>query len=203
MVHIFPSPEAEVAATLSTISAADLPPLVYAHGADHDLALTATPTAFRSVVGAGWVKPTAGGLWTAPVTNSTPDGLPADSAWLEWCRIETPTGDYTHLTEIIPDASARVLVVDTQSDLIRIVDAYPASYDLHLSSIDDRYPDWPALAANGWDALYLTDNGQWETRLPPRGPNLYGWDVATVFWLRPAYTVGRTAAVPASQGGAA
>ena len=198
------TPTRRLDTVLPTVPAADLPPLVYAHGTDHDPAVTATPAAFRPIVGAGWAKPSAGtGLWTAPVTSSTPDGLPADSAWLEWCRIETPTGDYTHLTEIIPDASARVLVVDTQNDLIRIVDAYPASYGLHLSCIDDRYPDWPALAANGWDALYLTDNGQWETRLPPHGPNLYTWDVATVFWLRPAYTVGRTTVVPASQGGAA
>lgn len=189
--------------TLPTIPAADLPPLVYAHSADHDPALTATPAAFRPIVGAGWAKPSAGGLWTAPVTSYTPDGLPADSAWLKRCRSEMPTGAYTRLTEIVPDASARVLIVDTQADLAAIVDAYPASYGLHLPSIDDRYPDWPALAADGWDALYLTDDGQWETRRPPHGPNLYTWDVATVFWLRPAYTVGDTAAVPASQGGAA
>jgi hypothetical protein len=40
--------------------------------------------------------------------------------------------------------------------------------------------------------VYLTDRGQWLTRLPDSGPDLYGWDMESMLWLRPAYVTGRT-----------
>lgn len=179
-----------MSANLPTIAAADLPPLAYAHPAAHDIALTASPSSFRPVIGSGWVKPNGGsGLWTAPITRYTEAGLPADSVWLEWARLEMDFDGPSELTEIFPTAEARVLLIDSQADLVAIVDAYPAG-----RAFDDlRYPDWPRLAADGWDAVYLTDEGQWATRLPDSGPDLYGWDMASVLWLRHAYTVGRTA----------
>lgn len=172
----------------------DLPPLAYAHSADHDPALT-SPEHFRSITAGGLIKPAGGGLWTAPVTSQHPDGTPSMSAWIEWCRGEDWGADhYTLLTEIHPARDAQVLRIDTLADLVAIVDAYPHPSPPPVRRwLADHYPDWAAIGAD-WDAVFLTEDGQRATRLPPYDqPNLYSWDVATVFWFRPAYTVGRTA----------
>lgn len=182
--------------TLPIITAAELPTLAYAHNNKVDVA--SVPFRPVSGIGMGWVKPHQGtGLWTAPVIRANDDDTPADTAWLEWCRSEWDTTGFTHLTEITPFADARVLGIDTQADLIAIVGEFPAHARFHVG-LDDRYPDWMAMAEASWDEVFLTDRGQWETRLPPRGPNLYGWDCPSVLWLRPAYTVGRTVAADAA-----
>lgn len=181
--------------SLATITAVSLPPQVYAHTADHDPALTADPARFRPVqgIGTGWVKPMGGtGLWTSPVTARTDDGAPTDSAWLEWCRSEMDadtSGQY--LTEVIPVRDARLLLIDGQEHLISIIGAYP-HIDSQWIGRGRLYPDWAALAAAGWDGVYLTDRGQWATHLPRSGPDLYSWDMESMLWLRHAYTVGRT-----------
>jgi hypothetical protein len=178
--------------SLAAIAAASLPPQVYAHNPEHDLSLTASPTHFRPVASIGWVKPKIGtGLWTAPATSRT-DSHSTDSAWLEWMRSEMDkdTSDYL-LTEICPVPSARILLIDDQEHLAAIVDAFPSTPN-GLAFLNRRYPDWAALAAAGWDAVYLTDRGQWSTRLPQSGPDLYGWDLESALWLRHAFTVGRT-----------
>lgn len=181
--------------SLATITAASLPPQVYAHTASHDVALTADPARFRAVTSKnfGWVKPTSCcGLWTAPVTDRTDEGLPADSAWLEWCRSEMDSDTSGQmLTEITPVRDARLLLIDSQEHLVAIIDAYPES-DSQWPGRGRLYPNWSGLAADGWDGVYLTERGQWATRLPESGPDLYTWDLESMLWLRHAYTVGRT-----------
>lgn len=186
--------------SLPIIAPAELPPLAYAHDNTVDIAAAA----WRTVTEYGWVKPHANtGLWTAPVTAWAEDGSPADTAWLEWCRAEWSTGNSTHLTLVRPHDTARVLRIDSQADLIAIVNAYPSRSGFSLSSLDDRYPHWSGLAEDGWEAVYMTDRGQWETRLPRSGPNLYGWDMPSVLWLRPAFAVGLTTVIPAAAMGGA
>lgn len=182
--------------SLSTITAVSLPPQVYAHTADHDPAVTADPARFRPIrgIGTGWVKPHGGtGLWTSPVTARAEDGTPTDSAWLEWCRSEMDSDTSSqHLTEITPTRDARLLLIDSQEHLIAIVGAYPES-DSQWPDRGRDYPNWEALADDGWDGVYLTDRGQWATRLPRSGPDLYSWDLESMLWLHPAYSVGRMA----------
>lgn len=193
--------------SLATITAAALPPQAYAHTAEHDVTHTANPARWRPIrsIGTGWVKPAAGsGLWTSPVTAHTDDGAPSDSAWLEWCRAEmdSDTSDLL-LTEITPVAGARLLLIDDQAHLTAIVDAFPES-DSQWIDRGRLYPNWEALAAAGWDGVYLTDRGQWVTRLPQSGPDLYSWDLESLLWLRHAYAVGRTVpSVAHSEAGAA
>jgi hypothetical protein len=181
--------------SLATITAANLPPQVYTHNTDHDVTLTANPAAWRPVrgIGTGWVKPhSQTGLWTSPVTARAADGAPTDSAWLEWSRAEmgADTADRL-LTEVTPENPARLLLIDNQEHLAAIVRAYPAELNRYLGKTIP-YPDWEALAADGWDGVYLTDRGQWATRLPSHGPDLYGWDMESLLWLRQAYSVGGT-----------
>jgi hypothetical protein len=181
---------------LATITPASLPPQVYAHNPEHDVALTADPAHFRPIRCqdfGGWVKPAPGsGLWTAPVTAWTQDRRPADSAWLEYLReeMETDTSDLL-LTEVFPTAEAWILLIDCQEHLASIVTAYPADPG-GLAYLDRAYPDWAGLAEAGWDGVYLTDRGQWATRLPKSGPDLYSWDLESLLWLRPAYMTGQT-----------
>lgn len=181
--------------SLATITAASLPPQAYAHTEGHDINLTADPARFRTITSKspGWVKPTPGtGLWTSPVTARTEGGQPTDSAWLEWTRAEMDADTSgLWLTEIFPARNARLLLIESQEHLAAIVGAYPADPG-PLASLDRHYPDWGALAAAGWDGVYLTDGGQWATRLPVSGPDLYGWDMESMLWLRHAYTVGQT-----------
>ena len=82
-------------------------------------------------------------------------------------------------------------MIDSQEHLIAIIDAYPQS-DSQWPDRGRNYPHWEALAADGWDGVYLTERGQWATRLPRSGPDLYSWDLESMLWLRPSYTVGRT-----------
>jgi hypothetical protein len=177
--------------SLPTIAAASLPPLAYAHGDQHDPRLT-LPERFRPIQEGKhrFVKPHAGGLWTAPVTEVTADGEIVRTAWTDWCR-DNMWGDDdadSRFLAVVPQPHARVLLIDTLDDLRAIVDAYPNPVEPY-PFVGERYPNWLALASD-WDAVYLTDDGQWATRLPPFGmPNLYTWDCATVLWLRPAYTV--------------
>jgi hypothetical protein len=173
---------------LPTVTGADLPRQAYAYPPGHDLSLT-QPELFRPVTSRrGWVKPDPGtGLWTATVTEATPDGRPLRTSWTDWCEAEQ-FGSYTHLVEVFPAADARVLRIDTLDDLRAVVAAFPAEPRIPGWAVE--YPDWEALATS-WDGVWLTDAGQWRTRLPPTdGPNLYGWDCESVLWLQPAYAVG-------------
>lgn len=183
--------------SLATIPADMLPPQAYAHPEGHDVTLTADPAHWRPIrgIGTGWVKPHGGtGLWTAPVTAHRADGTPTDSAWLQWCRSEMDSDTSgLWLTEIWPTGDARLLLIDDQTQLAAIIDAYPAEPNPYVPHRNGgRYPDWEALAADGWDGVYLTERGQWATRLPRGGPDLYGWDLESCLWLRPSYVVGRT-----------
>jgi len=165
---------------LPTIPARELPALAYAHGPEHDPALT-SPEHFRPIPqDEHHVKPLAGGLWTAPVTRRHPGGGIASTAWTDWCADEMPSvAENALFVPIQPAPDARVLYVGSLADLEAVTAAYP------VDQFGMRFPDWNRLAGN-WDAFYLTQTGMWETRFTR--PNLYSWDCATVLWLRPAYT---------------
>lgn len=182
-------------AALAHLTGRQLPPLAYAHDTDH-CPDWAQPSAFRPIVGEG-VKPYGGGLWTSPVTARNADGAPVMTAWIAWWLSEgLPAEQYAHLTEIHPDPSARVLLIDTPEHLRAVVDTYPAQeIGRAVPQLADRWPDWAAIRDDGWHAVYLTEHGPYDLDSGLTGPNLYGWDCATVLWLHPAYTLGRTTAV--------
>ncbi|MFJ6215109.1 hypothetical protein ACIQGZ_17495 [Streptomyces sp. NPDC092296] len=120
------------------------------------------------------------------MTESSPGGEPVRTAWTDWCRDEAcfDADTYVRFVEIVPAPDARVLRIDTLADLRTVVAAFPA--DPFYPGQRQEYPDWHAMAAAGWDAVWLTDDGQ---RATPYGePNLYGWDCESVLWLHPAYS---------------
>lgn len=170
---------------MTTVPTTDLPPHAYAHDSQVPAAHLRE---LRPVVGGG-KKPTAGGLWASPITRWT-DATPATSAWVERSRAEG-LGDqqYDLLTEVLPRPGASVAMIDSLADLVQLQSSYPYSTASWM-----RWLDWEALSRD-WDAVYLTDTGRRATR--DTTPDLSTWDAATVLWLQPAYTLGRTVPVTA------
>lgn len=155
-------------------------------------------------------KPT-GGLWTAPAI--LPKGkwrpIPRRSTWTEWCESESPNLiNHGWQTRIFPDRGAPFAVIDTAADAVALYDAFPYEdnpvHDLYRKAGLEpprsvgKIIDWQRLLNTGVAGVYLTDRGQAETRLPDETlvPSLYGWDVATVWFGRRAFTVGETRKTP-------
>jgi hypothetical protein len=120
-------------------------------------------------------KPLCGGLWTSSLT-------PGGSYWTEWCDSESRgTGNFGWVLR--PDPS-KVYVIHELSDLEELTRSFPVSYPAASMA---RYTDMRKLLdfesmSNAFDAIHLTEDGQWATRLSE--PNLYGWDCECTLWLR-------------------
>lgn len=152
-----------------------------------------------------------GGLWTAPAI--LPPGkwrpIPRRSTWTEWCESEMPQAiNHGWQTQIHPDPTAPFAVIRSGADAIALYEAFP--YDdnpIHQllkaaglrGTIHARMIDWARLLSTGIAGVYLTERGMWETRLPDPDtgvPSLYTWDLATVWFGRKAYRVGKTRPSP-------
>ncbi|MFJ4680536.1 hypothetical protein [Kitasatospora sp. NPDC088783] len=157
----------------------DLPPIGYAHRAQHDPALTA-PDRFRPAANHPQQAKPAGGLWCAPLREGGS----------EWTRY-ADDGDELVVTAVRPSARARVYRIDTAQDLQVLAAAYPRGTPdgrppgRELTGWASPRVDW-AAASRHWAAVHLTERGQQATHAC-EGVNLFGWDVETVLFLRPAY----------------
>jgi len=126
----------------------------------------------------GFSKP-KGGLWASPYYPNRK----YVSAWHEWCDCEQSdwlTNDSVVL-ELKDDI--RCFVIDSQRDLIKlfyIVGEARSDYLCFMNSIL-KVLDFEN-AAKMFDAIYLTEKGQWETRMPLQRQqyNLYGWDCESI-----------------------
>lgn len=154
------------------ITGADLPELGWQHTEPFN------PAAIDPATNNGWIKP-AGGLWTSPLR----DGV---TGWAQWCREEQWGTPDAPVTRILPNPGARVYVIDTLADLVQLEAAFPSA-DSSLPAEIKMWPqiDWQAVASE-YDAIWLTEEGQWRTRHST--PSLYGWDCETVLWLNPCVT---------------
>lgn len=115
-------------------------------------------------------KPTGDGiLWGSPKGSAY--------GWVEWCLAEE-YGDpqkwsqwWVHL-----DPTARLFTIDSFSDLFVLHRRYPSPDRLRLLAMD-----WPGIACD-YDAVWLTEEGQWRTRMTG-SLSLYGWDCESVVVL--------------------
>ena len=117
-----------------------------------------------------WVKPN-GGIWTSPVGS--------DYGWDVWCRAEefrTENLKQSFLLRVNPDS--KILIIDTLEDLLKL-----PRIEKGEGFYGRMYLDFEMIS-NKFDAIWLTVNGQWETRLS-QPMNLYGWDVETIFVMNP------------------
>jgi hypothetical protein len=124
-------------------------------------------------------KKPRGGLWTC---QDDPRGR---SHWREWNRSEGCSFTRGMPTWRLTVPEARVYTIDTYVDLCTALRRWP-----HHRYADSRFHslreeveiNFEAMAAE-YDAVELTEEGQWRTRLS-HPHNLYGWDVPTILWFR-------------------
>lgn len=132
----------------------------------------------------------SGGLWTSTFDERYGSG------WVQWCQGEQ--WGYADAHEgaeprwqtwvLDPEQTARIARIACYADLAALVAAYPQTEH----SADRGYGEWsescPAwhLIAEDFDAVNLTENGQWDTRLS-HPLSLYGWDCESTLWLRWAF----------------
>ena len=133
------------------------------------------------------IKP-RGGLWTSTYRP----GEDAGSGWVEWCLGEQwgVPSDYrwkAWLFKIPP--RMQIYRIDTYEDLRRLVESSfgigGPGRALHSGGLGIDY----AKMARAYDAIHLTENGQWETRLS-HPHTLYGWDCESVLWLHWPWAAG-------------
>jgi hypothetical protein len=112
------------------------------------------------------------------------------------------------MTPVRPKRRARVAVITSKADLAAVIMRWPdvrstgddlADRRLRLAGRFGTVPrriDWPAMAREV-DAVYLTAAGVEDNNvLDEYAPHLWGWDVPTVLWLRPAFALARPLRVP-------
>ena len=96
------------------------------------------------------------------------------------------TGATPTIAAVEPLPQVRIYLIETPDDLDRLVAGFPLPVEHPMRR---TAPDWEAMAASGWDAVYvsaagLTANAE---RFPTGEPSLARWDCPSVLWLRPAY----------------
>jgi hypothetical protein len=127
-------------------------------------------------------KPVRGGFWTS--TWHTDYGC-------DWIREAGPDGmglvSLPCSVYLLDPRPARVLVIDALDDLVRALDSYAAREQPEYAPAFGRLFDFERLAAD-YDAVHLTEVGQWRTRLSTPD-NLYGWDCECTLWLRWCFEV--------------
>lgn len=129
---------------------------------------------FKKVENKFFNKP-EGGLWTSPIDS--------DYGWERWCEdndfrteyFEDPTNNF--LIQLKP--SARIYTINSLEDLNQLHNKFMQN----VTSDPIRcftFLDFEKISKY-YDAIFLTEHGQWETRLST--PNLYGWDCESVLIL--------------------
>ena len=118
-----------------------------------------SPKLFTTVCDVPFRNKPKGGLWTSPI-NST-------YGWSEWCK----DNGYDDLTSYFDlEFEGTVFEINSFKDM----------NNLPWIEINDMYfVSFEQLMFMGYDAVYLTDKGQTETRLT-HPKSLYGWDCETV-----------------------
>jgi hypothetical protein len=124
-----------------------------------------------------FIKP-KGGLWTSPYI------VDKGSEWISWCidanfNITSKIEEDCPISFISLKDKARILVINSFDDLCNTLSEYKRTErQACLDKMDGGVMDFEKVMKD-FDAIYLTSDGQWKTRLTR--PGLYGWDVETVY----------------------
>ena len=124
---------------------------------------------FGTITNRVFIKP-SGGLWTSPIDS--------EFGWKDWCECEnfrSCTTENSFTLKFKP--KSKILVIDTLLDLESIpMVKGPYSFFQHFPNFE--------LISKCKDAIWLTINGEHETRLS-HPYSLYGWDCESVLILNP------------------
>lgn len=125
------------------------------------------------------VKPGSGGLWASPYTPNAE----FPSAWYEWCMSEMPGWIEDQAVIITLKEDINCFTIDNQMDLKVLLNLVGENKGGPLNTVESsaRCIDFER-ASEDFDAIYLTEKGQANTRLPFKNPelSLYGWDVESI-----------------------
>lgn len=121
----------------------------------------------KKIKNQNWIKP-QGGLWTSPVDS--------EFGWKDWCEAENFRDcEEGNSFKLKFKTGTKIAIIDSLPDL----EGMPFQPNNAVFSIT-KFIDYEYLVKIGVDAIWLTANGQWKTRLSS-SVNLYGWDCDTVF----------------------
>lgn len=124
------------------------------------------------------VKPGSGGLWTSTYKSGQ-----RGSEWKDY-TVDELGRDVPNAGWILQPLKARVFVVNTLADLEYLFAKFsrpsPLEPELAKAMGEENLLDFEKMAKS-FDALHLTRNGQFNTRMTT--PNLYGWDIESTLWF--------------------
>ncbi len=107
-----------------------------------------------------------GGLWSSPVDSSW--------GWVDWCTAEEfRTGTFKVWTKFKLKPNTKILIVDSFDDLARIFSKYAIR---DKTTCFEQVLAFNKIIADGYDGMYLTENGNIECHFPQIDINLYTWD---------------------------
>lgn len=114
-----------------------------------------------------WNKP-RGGLWASP--------LAAGFSWEDWCQDETFGDSSSQLKVILEIDTRNFIIIRNEADLNKLP-WFHVVPEIKLEAID-----FEKLVTDGVNGIYLTEQGQWNTRFSyPRA--LFGWGCESVLIL--------------------
>lgn len=133
-------------------------------------------------------KPKTGGLWSAPATTSTDDGI--RTGWTEWAADNDFTRIHEDMIEIKAHKHAVIIKCSTVEEIQALCDKYPG------------HPvDFEAMTADGISGLHFTKSGIAASKNHFIGKvGAFGyWDVPSTLWFSSdAFTSGKTVKVDSS-----
>lgn len=109
------------------------------------------------------IKPN-GALYTSPVGSN--------HSWSAWCA-ENNYGKGSYRVEIEIDPS-RLFIVSGYDSMMRL------PWEVTEACKTLNHINYSKLILDGFTGVWLTEHGEYITRLPPGTRNLYGWDCETV-----------------------
>lgn len=130
---------------------------------------------FEKIKNRTYMNKPEGGLWTSP--------LDSEYSWKKWCEDEDFRAcEEKNSFKLKIKTNSKILKINTNSDLINLPLQNLSEEGFNGNAHIRTYIDFEKILEIGIDAIWLTENGQTETRLS-YPLNLYGWDCETVLIL--------------------
>ena len=119
-----------------------------------------------------------GGIWASPYSTNNE----YVSEWHKWCSSEMEEWLSNDAIILKLKNDAKIYTINTQDDLIELISIVGEPHTKFLKF--QCIPDFEN-AAKLFDVLYLTEDGQYNTRMPDikMEYNLYGWDCESIMIL--------------------
>lgn len=125
---------------------------------------------FTPIKNDNWCKP-RGGLWTSLINSKL--------GWKQWCLSEDFEIDKLS-THFLISYTGNTLKIDSLEDAKKMI------WEQHKQSYFTIIPDFEQMQKEGIDAIWLTPQGESETRFNSEY-SLYGWDCESVLVMNPDY----------------